>query len=122
MNLTAVTDESEVMTRHVDDSLAVLPPLERAYSARSTSGGCDIDGVSLIDVGSGAGLPGLILAVARPSKLVSSPVKLVEALRKVGAFLAASVVAMWICSVRVRLEIYAVGVDAEAVHVPGARS
>jgi 16S rRNA (guanine527-N7)-methyltransferase len=63
MNLTAVTDEAEVMTRHVVDSLAVLPPLERAYASR----GGDIAGISLIDVGSGAGLPGLILAVARPS-------------------------------------------------------
>lgn len=63
MNLTAVTDESEVMTRHVVDSLAVLPPLERAYTSR----GGDISGISLVDVGSGAGLPGLILAVARPS-------------------------------------------------------
>ena len=68
MNLTAVTDEAEVMTRHVEDSLAVLPPLERAYRARSTAGGRGTDGVSLIDVGSGAGLPGLILAVVRPSK------------------------------------------------------
>jgi 16S rRNA (guanine527-N7)-methyltransferase len=47
MNLTAVTDEAEVMSRHVDDSLAVLPPLERAYRAQSTSGSGDIDGVSL---------------------------------------------------------------------------
>ncbi|AQK83435.1 S-adenosyl-L-methionine-dependent methyltransferase superfamily protein [Zea mays] len=29
MNLTAVTDEAEVMARHVADSLAMLPPLER---------------------------------------------------------------------------------------------
>lgn len=61
MNLTAVTDEGEVMTRHVADSLAVLPPLERAYRG-------DLGGMRLVDVGSGAGLPGLILAVARPSK------------------------------------------------------
>uniref|UniRef100_A0A0E0DZQ1 Uncharacterized protein n=1 Tax=Oryza meridionalis TaxID=40149 RepID=A0A0E0DZQ1_9ORYZ len=60
MNLTAVTDEDEVMTRHVADSLAVLPPLERAYRG-------DLGGMRLVDVGSGAGLPGLILAVARPS-------------------------------------------------------
>ena len=67
MNLTAVTDEAEVMTRHVADSLAVLPPLERAYASR----GGDVAGISLIDVGSGAGLPGLILAVVRPSNQIS---------------------------------------------------
>ncbi|AQK83434.1 S-adenosyl-L-methionine-dependent methyltransferase superfamily protein [Zea mays] len=58
MNLTAVTDEAEVMARHVADSLAMLPPLERVYRGRSTSAGGAIDGVRLIDVGSGAGLPG----------------------------------------------------------------
>uniref|UniRef100_A0A0E0DZQ0 Ribosomal RNA small subunit methyltransferase G n=1 Tax=Oryza meridionalis TaxID=40149 RepID=A0A0E0DZQ0_9ORYZ len=63
MNLTAVTDEDEVMTRHVADSLAVLPPLERAYRG-------DLGGMRLVDVGSGAGLPGLILAVARPRQNV----------------------------------------------------
>jgi 16S rRNA (guanine527-N7)-methyltransferase len=66
MNLTAITDEAGVMTRHVADSLAVLPPLERAYTSR----GGDVAGISLIDVGSGAGLPGLILAVARPSNQI----------------------------------------------------
>ncbi|KAJ1258794.1 hypothetical protein BS78_10G102500 [Paspalum vaginatum] len=83
MNLTAVTDEAEAMTRHVADSLAVLPPLERAYRARCTSSGGDIDGVSLIDVGSGAGLPGLILAVARPSWRFT----LLESMRKRCTFL-----------------------------------
>lgn len=98
MNLTAVTDEAEVMTRHVADTLAVLPPLERAYRARSsTGGGGGIDGVSLIDVGSGAGLPGLILAVARPSKRLSPSRQLVVVLRKPCAKTLAA--AMWICSV-----------------------
>ncbi|KAF8772520.1 hypothetical protein HU200_005477 [Digitaria exilis] len=79
MNLTAVTDEAEVMTRHVEDSLAVLPPLERAYRSRSVTGGGDIDGISLIDVGSGAGLPGLILAVARPRQNVGQSLDYREA-------------------------------------------
>ncbi|WVZ81792.1 hypothetical protein U9M48_029134 [Paspalum notatum var. saurae] len=83
MNLTAVTDEAEVMTRHVADSLAVLPPLERAYRARSVSSVGDVDGVRLIDVGSGAGLPGLILAVARPSWKFT----LLESMRKRCTFL-----------------------------------
>ncbi|GJN00184.1 hypothetical protein PR202_ga17598 [Eleusine coracana subsp. coracana] len=97
MNLTAVTDEAEVMTRHVDDSLAMLSPLERAYRARSTSGGGDIDGVSLIDVGSGAGLPGLILAVARPSWRFT----LLESMRKRCTFLEHAVEVMGLSNVNV---------------------
>ncbi|CAN6164438.1 unnamed protein product [Urochloa humidicola] len=99
MNLTAVTDEAEVMTRHVADSLAVLPPLERAYRALSTTGGGggDIDGVSLIDVGSGAGLPGLILAVARPSWRFT----LLESMKKRCTFLEHAVKAMELSNVDV---------------------
>ncbi|XP_066371934.1 uncharacterized protein [Miscanthus floridulus] len=97
MNLTAVTDEAEVMTRHVADSLAMLPPLERAYHARSTSAGGAIDGVRLIDVGSGAGLPGLILAVARPSWKVT----LLELMRKRCTFLEHAVEAMELSNVDV---------------------
>ncbi|CAM0913490.1 unnamed protein product [Alopecurus aequalis] len=94
MNLTAVTDEAEVMTRHVADSLAVLPPLERAYTSR---GGDVASGVSLIDVGSGAGLPGLILAVARPSWKFT----LLESMRKRCTFLEHAVEVMELSNVDV---------------------
>ncbi|KAL6606945.1 hypothetical protein ACP70R_042598 [Stipagrostis hirtigluma subsp. patula] len=98
MNLTAVTDEAEVMTRHVEDSLAVLPPLERAYRARSTpGGGGDIDEVRLVDVGSGAGLPGLILAVARPNWRFT----LLESMKKRCAFLEHAVGVMGLSNVDV---------------------
>jgi len=56
LNLTAVTDLDEVRVRHVEDSLAALPYLREIAS----------DAPSLIDIGSGAGLPGLALAIALP--------------------------------------------------------
>jgi 16S rRNA (guanine527-N7)-methyltransferase len=67
-NLTAVRDENEMVTHHLLDSLAVLPHL----------GGVE----RLADVGSGAGLPGLVLAMARPELEVVS----VEANQKKSAF------------------------------------
>lgn len=73
----------------------MLPPLERAY--RSTTGGSDIDGVSFIDVGSGAGLPGLILAIARPSWRFT----LLESMKKRCTFLEHAVEAMGLSNVDV---------------------
>jgi 16S rRNA (guanine527-N7)-methyltransferase len=67
-NLTAVRDEADMVTHHLLDSLVVVPYLE---------------GIArLADVGSGAGLPGLMLAVARPDLQVVS----VEASQKKASF------------------------------------
>ncbi|KAK9119604.1 hypothetical protein Scep_017697 [Stephania cephalantha] len=76
MNLTAVTETSEVMTRHVEDSLAILPPIRSSYIYGSSSSRCD--DLSIVDVGSGPGLPGLILAVACPGWKVT----LLESMKK----------------------------------------
>lgn len=56
-NLSAVRDPAAMLVQHVVDSLAVVAPLRRETSGRRAR---------LLDVGSGAGLPGLVLAVAMP--------------------------------------------------------
>jgi len=72
-NLTAVRREDEMVTHHLLDSLALLPLLaEKSVLA----------GRRIVDVGSGAGLPGLVLAIARPELQVAS----IEASQKKAAF------------------------------------
>jgi 16S rRNA (guanine527-N7)-methyltransferase len=67
-NLTSIRDAREMLTHHVLDSLAVLPYLKEVHG--------------LADVGSGAGLPGLPLAMVRPDLAVDS----IEASQKKAAF------------------------------------
>jgi len=55
-NLTALRDPATVMTHHLLDSLSVIAPMkrERAVATR------------LLDVGAGAGLPGVVISIMRP--------------------------------------------------------
>ena len=64
-NLTRVDSAEEIWTRHFVDSLAALPVLDEAAAAARGS-------FTVIDVGSGAGFPGLALAIARPNWQVVS--------------------------------------------------
>ena len=57
VNLTAITDPLAALRQHLLDSLSVVPHLR---------------GPSLLDVGSGGGLPGLPLAIVRPDLAVHS--------------------------------------------------
>ena len=73
-NLTRVTDLDEVQTRHFIDSLSVVRGLRRGALGAGTK---------LIDVGSGAGLPGIPLKIAFPALALV----LLEANGKKAAFL-----------------------------------
>ena len=56
-NLTAVRDPNEMLTQHLLDSLAVVEPLRRQVSGAPAR---------LLDVGSGGGLPGAVIAICCP--------------------------------------------------------
>jgi 16S rRNA (guanine527-N7)-methyltransferase len=56
-NLTAVRDPAEMLTHHLLDSLAAVQPLRRQTHGQP---------VRLLDVGSGAGLPGAVFAICCP--------------------------------------------------------
>lgn len=61
-NLTAVRDPAEMLTHHLLDSLAAIQPLLRQTEAAP---------VRLLDVGSGGGLPGVVIAIVCPQIDVS---------------------------------------------------
>ena len=66
-NLTAVRDPAEMLTHHLLDSLAVVLPLQQQLEIMRGSGALAADApVRLLDVGSGAGLPGAVIAICRP--------------------------------------------------------
>ena len=79
MNLTAIRDRDEAWHRHVLDGLTLVPWIAAAHEKAAARGGSP----SLIDVGSGGGLPGLVLACVQPSL----PITLVEATGKKARFL-----------------------------------
>lgn len=64
-NLTAVRDPDEMLTHHLLDSLAVIAPLQKQLAALKVQG-VGGDKPRLLDVGSGAGLPGIVIAICCP--------------------------------------------------------
>lgn len=87
-NLTAVRDPAEMLTHHLLDSLTVIKPLRQqlAASASIPSG----QPVRLLDVGSGAGLPGIVIAICCPDiqvDCVDTVAKKIAFIRQVAATL-----------------------------------
>lgn len=64
-NLTAVRDPDEMLTHHLLDSLAVIAPLQKQLAAMAERGAVG-SAPRLLDVGSGAGLPGIVIAICCP--------------------------------------------------------
>ncbi len=92
VNLTRITDPSEIETRHFLDALtAALPLLERLRSGEA---------LRLVDVGSGGGIPGLPLKIAFPSLRVT----LVESVNKKSSFLRETVSDLGLTEVEVLAE------------------
>jgi 16S rRNA (guanine527-N7)-methyltransferase len=92
-NLTAVRDPAEMITRHLLDSLAILPYVK---------------GRNLADLGSGAGLPGIPLAIAAPERQTL----LVDSNGKKARFLREAVRKLALANVRVA--------ESRVEHVEGA--
>jgi 16S rRNA (guanine527-N7)-methyltransferase len=80
-NLTAVRDANEMLTHHLLDSLAVVAPLRRELAKLVLPEGQTQ--LSLLDVGAGAGLPGIVIAITCPEILVSC----VDTVAKKAAFI-----------------------------------
>jgi len=68
-NLTSLRDPMQMVTHHLLDSLAAVPAFAQAHN--------------VLDVGSGGGLPGIVLAVVRPDMKVS----MIDTVHKKTAFL-----------------------------------
>ena len=69
-NLTAVRDPNEMLTHHLLDSLAVVAPLRKQLANRALQAAVPSADTAaafrLLDVGSGAGLPGIVIAICCP--------------------------------------------------------
>lgn len=82
-NLTAIRDGDEMVPQHLLDSLAILPYLK--------------DVQRLADIGSGAGLPGIPLAIACPELAVT----LIESVQKKSAFQQQAKIALGLANVSI---------------------
>ncbi len=65
-NLTAVRDPLEMLSRHLVDSLTLLPHVDAWSGKVHETGSSEASDCHLLDIGSGAGLPVLPLAIVRP--------------------------------------------------------
>ena len=92
-NLTAVRDAQEMLTHHLLDSLAVVAPLRRELAQLAVARHLPLQETvkqvdaparfSVLDVGAGAGLPGIVIAITCPDVAVTC----VDTVAKKAAFI-----------------------------------
>jgi 16S rRNA (guanine527-N7)-methyltransferase len=63
-NLTSLRDPAQMLSHHIIDSLAAVPPLQRYLAQAGLAHG------RVLDVGSGGGLPGVVLAATLPLDVI----------------------------------------------------
>jgi len=100
-NLTAVRDPAEMLTHHLLDSLAVIAPLRKQLALRNPMETVPL--TKLLDVGSGAGLPGIVIAICCPEVSVDC----VDTVAKKAAFIrqvAATLRLPNLCGLHARVE------------------
>jgi 16S rRNA (guanine527-N7)-methyltransferase len=108
MNLTRIIDRTAAEIGHVADSLTVLPFLPKGS-------------IKLADVGSGGGVPGIPLAIARPNAVVV----LIESTKKKAMFLKETATALGLTNVKVlddRVEDVGRGMDRETFDIAVVRA
>ncbi|SUA69159.1 16S rRNA (guanine(527)-N(7))-methyltransferase RsmG [Oligella urethralis] len=74
-NITAIKDAEQILIQHLFDSLAVIPSLVERYDPQLP--------LTVLDVGSGGGLPGVVIAICCPQWQVTC----VDAVEKKTAFI-----------------------------------
>jgi 16S rRNA (guanine527-N7)-methyltransferase len=95
-NLTALRDPQEMLSHHLVDCLAVVEPLRRHLAGRTEA--ALARPVRVVDVGSGGGLPGAVLALVQPGwqvLCVDSVAKKAAFIRQVAAELGLPNLGTW---------------------------
>jgi 16S rRNA (guanine527-N7)-methyltransferase len=86
-NLTALRDPADMLTHHLLDSLTAIAPLRRHTQGQPTK---------VLDVGSGGGLPGVVLAICMPELSV----RCVDTVAKKAAFVQQVAVSLRLTNLR----------------------
>lgn len=91
-NLTSLRDPSDMLSHHLVDSLTAVQPLQRQWATLREQGGvaAEAGALRVLDVGSGGGLPGVVLAICLPQVAVTC----VDTVNKKAAFIQQVAVAL----------------------------